>query len=62
MKAGADILKKECIQAVFASLNGEISCQSTLIKAGFGQMGFLGLWRVFGWRVFSYYLKFGMRQ
>ncbi len=56
MKAGADILKKEGVQAVFASTQWRNNAaKATLIKAGFGQVGFLGVWRVFGWRVFSFY-------
>ncbi len=49
-------LKKEGAKAVFASTQRRNNAaKATLGKAGFVQMGFLGLWRVFGWRVFSFY-------
>ena len=53
---GTDTLKKEGAKAVFASTQRRnIAAKATLGKAGFVQIGFLGLWRVFGWRVFSFY-------
>lgn len=54
--AGVDSLKKNGAQAVFASTQWRNSAaKATLGKAGFVQMGFLGLRRLFGWRVFSFY-------
>lgn len=55
---GVGTLKKESVQAVFASTQWRNNAaKATLTKAGFGQVDFLGLWRVFGWRVFSFYRK-----
>ncbi len=55
-KAGTDNLKSDGAQAVFASTQRRNSAaKATLSKAGFVRMGFRGLWRVFGWRVFSFY-------
>jgi len=54
--AGVDFLKKGGARAVFASTQRRNSAaKATLSKAGFGRMCFLGLWRVFGWRLFSFY-------
>jgi len=54
--AGIEYLKNDGVQAVFASTQRRnSSAQATLAKAGFRRMGFQGLWRVFGWRVFSFY-------
>lgn len=51
-------MNKEGAQAVFASTQWRNkAAKATLTKAGFGQVGFLGLWRVLGWRVFSFYRK-----
>ena len=53
---GVDCLKKGGAQAVFVSTQRRNSgALATLGKAGFRRIGFLGLWRVFGWRVFSFY-------
>ena len=53
---GIETLKKDCAQAVFASTQRRNrAAKVTLGKAGFVQRGFFGLWRVFGWRVFSFY-------
>ena len=53
---GTETLKKAGAQAVFASTQRRNrAAKATLGKAGFVQRGFLGLWRVFGWRVFSFY-------
>jgi ribosomal protein S18 acetylase RimI-like enzyme len=55
-KEGTDFLKREGSQAVFASTQrGNKGSLATLGKAGFVRVGFLGLWRLFGWRVFSFY-------
>jgi ribosomal protein S18 acetylase RimI-like enzyme len=54
--AGIDYLKNEEAQAVFASTQIKNNAsQATLGKAGFRRVGFLGLWRIFGWQVFSFY-------
>ena len=54
--AGKDYLKNDGSQAVFASTQiRNKAAQATLGKAGFRRMGFLGLWQVFGWRLFSLY-------
>jgi ribosomal protein S18 acetylase RimI-like enzyme len=54
--AGLDSLKKDGAKAVFASTQRENKGSfATLGKAGFVRVGFLGLWRLFGWRVFSFY-------
>jgi ribosomal protein S18 acetylase RimI-like enzyme len=53
---GIDYLKNDGVHAVFASTQiRNRAAQATLGKAGFRRVGFLGLWRVFGWRVFSFY-------
>jgi ribosomal protein S18 acetylase RimI-like enzyme len=54
--AGVDYLTKVGAQAVFASTQRRNNASlATLGKARFRRMGFLGLWRIFGWRVFSFY-------
>jgi RimJ/RimL family protein N-acetyltransferase len=54
--AGIDYLKNISAQTVFASTQiRNKSSQATLGKAGFIRAGFLGLWRIFGWRVFRFY-------
>jgi len=54
--AGIDYLKNDGSQAVFASTQTRNkAAQATLGKAGFRRVGFLSLWRIFGWRVFSFY-------
>jgi ribosomal protein S18 acetylase RimI-like enzyme len=55
-EAGVDKLKSNGVQAVFASTQWRNNgAKATLSKAGFRQVGFLGLRRIFGWRVFSFY-------
>lgn len=54
--AGIDSLKKDGSQAVFASTQRRNKAAlATMGRAGFVRVGFLGLWRLFGWRVFSFY-------
>jgi len=54
--AGIDYLKNVDAQAVFASTQiRNNAAQATLGKAVFRKVGFLGLWRIFGWRVLSFY-------
>ena len=45
-------------ESVFASVQRRNTASlATFRKEGFKQLGFLGLWRLFGWRVFSFYRK-----
>jgi ribosomal protein S18 acetylase RimI-like enzyme len=54
--ASVDYLKENGSKAVFASTQRRNrGALATLSRAGFVRMGFLGLWRVFGWRVFEFY-------
>jgi ribosomal protein S18 acetylase RimI-like enzyme len=56
--AGIDYLKKDGEQAVFASTQRRNNAAlATLSKTNFKRMDFCGLWRIFGWRVFSFYRK-----
>ena len=53
---GVDSLKKNGAEAIFASTQRRNKAAlATLGRAGFARIGFLGLWRLFGWRVFSFY-------
>ena len=55
-RGGVAALKKDGVKAVFASTqrrNG--AAKTTLVRAGFRIMGFLDLWRFFGWRVLGFY-------
>ncbi len=55
-KVGTETLKKDDAKSVFASTQRKNSAaKATLTKGGFRQIGFIGLWRVFSWRVFSVY-------
>ena len=55
--AGVDYSEKRVVHKRFLLPPREETTRhlATLGKAGFGRMGFLGLWRLFGWRVFSFY-------
>jgi ribosomal protein S18 acetylase RimI-like enzyme len=54
--AGIDYLKNYGAQVVFASTQiRNNAAQATLCKAFFRRVGFLGLWSIFSWRVFSFY-------
>jgi ribosomal protein S18 acetylase RimI-like enzyme len=54
--ASVDYLKTRGAKAVFASTQRRNrGALGTLSGTGFVRMGFLGLWRVFGWRVFEFY-------
>jgi ribosomal protein S18 acetylase RimI-like enzyme len=56
VNAGTERLKEESARAVFASVQRRnIASLTVFSKEGFGKMGFLGLWRLFGWRVFKIY-------
>jgi ribosomal protein S18 acetylase RimI-like enzyme len=55
-RAGIQHLKRDCARAVFASAQRRNKAAlATLGKAGFEQVGFLPLWRLFRWRVFELY-------
>jgi ribosomal protein S18 acetylase RimI-like enzyme len=54
--ASVDYLKNRGASAVFASTqHGNKAALTTLGRAGFNRVGLVGLWRLFGWRVFSFY-------
>ena len=54
--SGVESLKREGSKGVFASTQQKNwAAKGALGKAGFRQMGFLDLWLLFGWRVFSFY-------
>jgi ribosomal protein S18 acetylase RimI-like enzyme len=56
VNAGTERLKHDGARAVFASVQRRnIASLTVFSKEGFGKMGFLGLWRLFGWRVFKIY-------
>jgi ribosomal protein S18 acetylase RimI-like enzyme len=56
--AGTDYLKRDGAQMVFVSTQRRnTAALATLGKAGFMRIGFVGLWRFFGWRVFVFYRK-----
>ena len=56
VNAGTERLKEERARAVFASVQRRnVASLTVFSKEGFGKMGFLGLWRLFGWRVFKIY-------
>ena len=58
VKAGTDYVFSHHVGAVFASTQrGNLGSLATFRKEGYRRMGFLGLWRRFGWRVFSLYRK-----
>ena len=49
-------LKQDGTEAVFASTQRRnVAALSVLILEGFRRMGFVGLWRLFGWRIFQFY-------
>ncbi len=53
---GVRCLKASGAQLIFASTQQRnVGARTTLSKAGFIQVGFLGLMRLFGWRVFNFY-------
>lgn len=56
VRAGVDWLRGRGAEAVFASAgHGNVGSISTFLGVGFRRMRFLGLWGLFGWRVFSFY-------
>ena len=58
VRAGTDYLIGQGARAVFASVQRRnVTSLATFGKEGFRRMSFLGLWRFFSWRVFSFYRK-----
>jgi len=58
VKAGTDCLLSYGAEAVFASVQRRnVASLATFNREGFVRVGFLGLWRFFGWRVFNFYRK-----
>jgi ribosomal protein S18 acetylase RimI-like enzyme len=58
VKIGTDCLLSYGAGAVFASVQRRnIASLATFSKEGFARVGFLSLWRLFGWRVFNFYRK-----
>jgi ribosomal protein S18 acetylase RimI-like enzyme len=58
VEAGTNHLLSHQAGAVFASTQRRNSASlATFRKTGYRRVGFLGLWRIFGWRVFSLYRK-----
>jgi ribosomal protein S18 acetylase RimI-like enzyme len=56
VKAGVERLKQEGAKAVFASVKRQNKASLAVFGLqGFAKMGFIGLWRLFGWRVFEFY-------
>ena len=56
VKAGTEYLKGDGAEAVFASVNRRNKASlAVFAKAGFRRMGVVGLWRLFGWRIFEFY-------
>jgi GNAT superfamily N-acetyltransferase len=56
VRAGVEWLRGRGAEAVFASGGrGNVGSISTFLGVGFMRMGFLGLRRLFGWRVFGFY-------
>jgi ribosomal protein S18 acetylase RimI-like enzyme len=56
VKAGTERLKHDGARAVFASAQRRnIASLAFFSMQGFRKMGFLGLWRLFGWRIFEFY-------
>jgi ribosomal protein S18 acetylase RimI-like enzyme len=54
--AGTKHLQAHGSKAVFASVQRRNKASlATFAKEGFSRIGFLGLWKLFGWRVFSFY-------
>ena len=54
--AGTKYLKTHGSEAVFASvMHNNVASLVTFKKEGFIIIGFRGLWKLFGWRIFSFY-------
>jgi ribosomal protein S18 acetylase RimI-like enzyme len=58
VKAGTEYLKHNGAGVVFASVQRRnVASLAVFDREGFRRMGFLGLWRLFGWRIFEFYRK-----
>ena len=58
IKAGTEYLMHDGAGEVFASVQRRNVASLTVFdREGFRRMGFLGLWRLFGWRIFEFYRK-----
>ena len=56
VNAGTELLKHDGARAVFASVQRRnVASLAFFSMQGFRKMGFLGLWRLFGWRIFEFY-------
>ena len=56
VNAGTTRLKADGARAVFASVQRRnVASLTVFSKQCFRKMGFLGLWRLFGWRAFKFY-------
>ena len=56
VEAGVDYLRNDGAGAVFASIQRRNKASlATFGKENFGRMGFLGLWHLFDFKVFSFY-------
>ena len=56
VNAGTTRLKDDGANAVFASVQRRnVASIAVFSKQCFRKMGFLGLWRLFGWRAFKFY-------
>jgi ribosomal protein S18 acetylase RimI-like enzyme len=56
VNAGLERLKHAGAKAVFASVQRRNTASLTVFgRQGFRKMGFLQLWRLFGWRIFEFY-------
>jgi ribosomal protein S18 acetylase RimI-like enzyme len=56
VNTGTELLKHNGARAVFASAQRRnIASLAFFSMQGFRKMGFLGLWRLFGWRIFEFY-------
>ena len=56
VNAGTKCLKSDGATAVFATAEWiNFASLSVFDKAGFRRMGFLSLWRLFGWGIFEFY-------
>ncbi len=54
--AGFEDLKREGSEAVFASVRKtNVASLGTFRREGFEPVGFVGLWRLFSWRIFQFY-------
>ncbi len=56
VNTGITHLKADGASAVFASVQRRnVVSRAVLSRQSFRKMGFLGLWKLFGWRVFKFY-------